>query len=70
MDTYDIGRGRGGKKNALDSVLVPAMVLGIDSDVLYPLKDQEDLVELFPNGELRIINSDALGMMDSFWNKR
>ena len=35
------------------------MVLGIDSDVLYPLFEQEELAELFPNGQLKIIHSDA-----------
>mmetsp|Transcript_3831 Transcript_3831/g.5535 ORF Transcript_3831/g.5535 Transcript_3831/m.5535 type:complete len:483 (-) Transcript_3831:240-1688(-) len=59
MDTHDIGRGRGGLKCALSSIHIPAMVLGIDSDVLYPLYEQEELVELFPNGELNVIKSDA-----------
>lgn len=59
MDTHDVGRNRGGKKKALSSVRIPTMVLGIDSDVLYPLHEQEELSKLFPNGELRIIHSDA-----------
>jgi len=59
MDTHDVGRNRGGKANALSSVFIPAMVLGIDSDILYPLYEQEELAELFPNGELAVIHSDA-----------
>jgi homoserine O-acetyltransferase len=59
MDTHDIGRDRGGAKAALSGIHTPAMVLGIDSDVLYPLYEQEELAELFPNGELNIIKSDA-----------
>mmetsp|Transcript_17474 Transcript_17474/g.33126 ORF Transcript_17474/g.33126 Transcript_17474/m.33126 type:complete len:493 (+) Transcript_17474:408-1886(+) len=59
MDTHDVGRNRGGKVQALSSVKIPAMVLGIDSDILYPIKEQEELAELFPNGELGIIHSDA-----------
>ena len=59
MDTHDVGRNRGGKVNALSSVRIPAMVLGIDSDILYPLHEQEELAELFPNGELGVIHSDA-----------
>ncbi len=59
MDTHDIGRNRGGPKQALASIHIPAMVLGIDSDVLYPLHEQEELAELFPNGELKVIHSDA-----------
>jgi homoserine O-acetyltransferase len=59
MDTHDVGRNRGGIVQALSSVKIPAMVLGIDSDILYPLHEQEELAELFPNGELGIIHSDA-----------
>lgn len=59
MDTHDVGRNRGGIVQALSSVKIPAMVLGIDSDILYPLHEQEELAELFPNGELGVIHSDA-----------
>ena len=59
MDTHDVGRNRGGAKMALAGILIPAMVLGIDSDVLYPLHEQEELAELFPSGELNVIKSDA-----------
>jgi homoserine O-acetyltransferase len=59
MDTHDVGRNRGGKVMALSSVKIPVMVLGIDSDILYPLHEQEELASLFPNGELKVIHSDA-----------
>jgi len=59
MDTHDVGRNRGGKEEALSAVHIPCQVLGIDSDILYPLYEQEELSELFPNGELKIIQSDA-----------
>ena len=59
MDSHDVGRGRGGKVKALERVMIPALVLGIDSDVLYPLYEQEELADLFPNGELNVVTSDA-----------
>lgn len=59
MDSHDVGRGRGGAVKALEDVKIPAMVLGIDSDVLYPLYEQEELAELFPEGELGVVESDA-----------
>ena len=59
MDTQDVGRNRGGKVSALSEVYIPTLVIGIDSDVLYPLHEQEELVGLFPNGELKIVHSDA-----------
>lgn len=59
MDSHDVGRNRGGKRNALTCVKIPALVLGIDSDLLYPLHEQEELAGLFPSGELKVIKSDA-----------
>lgn len=59
MDTHDLGRGRGGIQNALRNIHIPAMVLGINTDILYPLSEQEELVHLLPNSELKIILSDA-----------
>ena len=59
LDSHDVGRGRGGKVTALADVKIPALVLGIDSDLLYPLQEQRELSALFPNGTLGIIESDA-----------
>lgn len=59
MDTHDVGRNRGGKEKALSTVKIPTLILGIDSDVLYPLIEQEELAKLMPNSELKIIRSDA-----------
>eukprot|EP00571_Detonula_confervacea_P009399 CAMPEP_0172327640 /NCGR_PEP_ID=MMETSP1058-20130122/59934_1 /TAXON_ID=83371 /ORGANISM="Detonula confervacea, Strain CCMP 353" /LENGTH=530 /DNA_ID=CAMNT_0013044721 /DNA_START=642 /DNA_END=2234 /DNA_ORIENTATION=+ len=59
MDSHDIGRGRGSIEQVLSHVEIPVCVLGIDSDVLYPLREQEELVQSMPNAELKIIQSDA-----------
>eukprot|EP00579_Thalassiosira_antarctica_P006269 CAMPEP_0201901176 /NCGR_PEP_ID=MMETSP0902-20130614/53796_1 /ASSEMBLY_ACC=CAM_ASM_000551 /TAXON_ID=420261 /ORGANISM="Thalassiosira antarctica, Strain CCMP982" /LENGTH=560 /DNA_ID=CAMNT_0048435051 /DNA_START=652 /DNA_END=2334 /DNA_ORIENTATION=+ len=60
MDSHDIGRGRGGSiEQVLGHVEIPVCVLGIDSDVLYPLREQEELVRGMPHAELKIIHSDA-----------
>jgi homoserine O-acetyltransferase len=45
MDTHDVGRGRGGVDAALSTIDVPTLVIGIDSDVLYPIHEQEELYE-------------------------
>lgn len=57
MDTHDVGRGRGSHKEALDAIDQPALVLGIDSDILYPLEEQEELVRHIRNSDLEIIES-------------
>ena len=41
MNSHDIGRGRGGTAAALSRVTAPALILGIDSDRLFPVADQE-----------------------------
>lgn len=61
MDSHDVGRGRGDGTiaAALRQVEIPVCVLGIDSDVLYPLREQEELARLIPRAELKVIHSDA-----------
>lgn len=57
MDTHDIGRGRNGHLEALRQIEIPALVIGIDSDGLYPLEEQAELAEYLPKGELAVIKS-------------
>lgn len=59
MDSHDVGRNRGGKEVALANVKIPALVMGIDSDVLYPLWEQQELATLLPNCDFKVIHSDA-----------
>ncbi len=48
MNTHDVGRGRGGVAAALQAIEVPIVVAGIDSDRLYPLRQQQELAEHLP----------------------
>ena len=57
MDTHDIGRGRGGVVNALKEVSCPTLVMGIDSDVLYPLYEQEEMAKMIPTSQFKLISS-------------
>jgi homoserine O-acetyltransferase len=58
LSSHDVGRGRGGVAAALRGCPVPAVVGGITSDRLYPLRLQEELVELLPgSGGLRVVDS-------------
>lgn len=59
MDSHDLARGRGETlAEVLRRVQIPALILGIDSDVLYPLAEQEELAALFPAGTLKVIHSE------------
>lgn len=57
MDTHDIGRGRGGIANALKEILCPILIMGIDSDVLYPLHEQEEMAKMIPTSQFKMISS-------------
>ncbi|TAJ49772.1 MAG: homoserine O-acetyltransferase [Herbiconiux sp.] len=48
MSSHDLGRGRAGVVAALQSVTAKALVLGIDSDRLFPVADQELIAEHLP----------------------
>jgi homoserine O-acetyltransferase len=48
LNSHDVGRGRGGVDKALRRCPVPAVVGGITSDRLYPLRLQQELAELLP----------------------
>jgi homoserine O-acetyltransferase/O-succinyltransferase len=60
MDSHDVSRNRGSSiADVLQGVEIPVRVLGIDSDVLYPLSEQEEMAELLSNADLQIIHSHA-----------
>jgi homoserine O-acetyltransferase len=46
MDLHDVGRGRGGLEAAMARVRVPALTMGIWSDMLYPAYQQRQIRDL------------------------
>ena len=61
MNSHDVGRGRGSVAEALASITAKSLVVGIDSDRLFPLADQALIAEHIGGeligGELRVISS-------------
>lgn len=58
MNDHDVGRGRGGVAAALREVRASTMIVGVDSDRLYPLYQQYELAEGIPRaGEVRVVRS-------------
>ena len=43
LNRHNIGRDRGGLNKALASITVPTMIVGVDTDILYPYHQQEHL---------------------------
>eukprot|EP00054_Salpingoeca_dolichothecata_P036864 m.8948 g.8948 ORF g.8948 m.8948 type:complete len:578 (-) comp7100_c0_seq1:56-1789(-) len=57
LDTHDIGKDRTSVQAALSSINMPCFVVGIASDALYPLAEQEMIAQHVPGAELFIIDS-------------
>ncbi len=64
MDSHDLGRGRGseadpeGLATALQSIRVSSLVVGVDTDILFPLEEQGLLSRYLPNSRFEVIHSD------------
>lgn len=57
MDSHHVGRGRGGVEKALKQVKTNALVIGIASDILFPVSEQQLLVKHIPNASYEEIDS-------------
>jgi len=58
MNLHDVGRDRGGVKEALQRVTARTIVAGFDSDRLYPLYQSHELADGIPtSGPARVISS-------------
>ncbi|MEN0048356.1 MAG: homoserine O-acetyltransferase, partial [Bacteroidota bacterium] len=57
MDNHDVGRGRGGLKKALQQVKSPTLVVGIQSDVLFPISEQRFIAKYIPDAQFETIDS-------------
>jgi homoserine O-acetyltransferase len=56
MDMHDLGRGRGSYEAVLAALKMPVEILSIDSDVLYPKEEQEELARLIPGSRLLFLD--------------
>ena len=58
MSLFDLGRGRGGTASALAGINAPLTVVGSDSDRLFPIRLQQELVDLAPGADdLHVLRS-------------
>ena len=57
MDSHHAGRHRGGIAAALQRIQAHALIIGIESDVLFPLHEQRRMAEYIPHAEFRAIHS-------------
>ena len=57
MDSHNVGRNRGGIETALQNIKTNTLVVGIQSDILFPLEEQVALAKQIPNAKLEVIQS-------------
>ena len=57
MDAHNVGRNRESAEKALEQIKAKALVIGISSDLLFPLNEQEFLAAHIPHTDYRAIHS-------------
>lgn len=57
LDSHNMGRNRGGVEKALGQIKAKTLVVGIDSDILFPIEEQKQLAALIPNATYSEIHS-------------
>jgi len=57
MDSHNVGRRRGSIQQALAEITAPSLILSINSDVLFPPREQELLSHYIPNAHWRVFDS-------------
>lgn len=57
MDSHNIGRDRGGIAKALERLKAKALFVGVNTDLLFPVEEQEQLHRLVPGSTFALLHS-------------
>jgi homoserine O-acetyltransferase len=57
MDSHNVGRGRGGIQNALRKIKAKTLAIGITTDILFPVAEQQFIADNVPGAQFKAINS-------------
>ncbi|MDE5420090.1 homoserine O-acetyltransferase [Labilibaculum sp. DW002] len=57
MDSHDMGRGRNGLVSALSGIKSRTLVIGVNSDQIFPIQEQRFIADHIPKAEFLEINS-------------
>ena len=66
MDAHNVGRGRG-SVGSLEKIRAKTLVIGIESDILFPVIEQQFMPNIFQVRHLKRFNR-FMAMMVSYWN--
>ena len=64
VDSHNVGRGRGSIENALKMIKARTLVVGISSDVLFPIEEQHFLAEII--NDAKFVEIDSIFGHDGF----
>ena len=51
MDSHNVGRGRGGAESVLKQIRSRTLVIGISTDILFPVVEQKFLAQHIPGAQ-------------------
>jgi len=57
MDNHHVGRGRGPVEQVLGSIKAKTLIIGVDSDILFPASEQETLAKYIPDAQLELLST-------------
>jgi homoserine O-acetyltransferase/O-succinyltransferase len=57
MDSHNVGRNRGSLTKALEQIKADTLIVGIQSDILFPIEEQAALAAYIPKSRFEVINS-------------
>ncbi|MBP9151850.1 MAG: homoserine O-acetyltransferase [Flavobacteriales bacterium] len=57
MDSHHLGRGRISLETALSQITANTLIIGVDSDILCPVAEQQFIAKHIPNTQLEVISS-------------
>jgi len=57
MDSHNIARGRGSAEQALHQIKANALCIGIETDILFPVVEQQFIATYVPGARLEMIRS-------------
>lgn len=58
FDSHNVGRYRSGVEHALSTIGCKTMIVGISSDLIFPVSEQTFLYKNIPNSQLKLISSE------------
>ncbi|HEX8060976.1 MAG TPA: homoserine O-acetyltransferase, partial [Cyclobacteriaceae bacterium] len=57
MDSHHVGRGRASAEGALSTIKAKALIIGVNSDILFPVSEQKFIADNIPGAQYEVVDS-------------